>query len=394
MPPISILIVQRNFERRGVETRILDVMTALDRERFRLTVCALRGGRNDMDTLVESLGGTVRRMDSTSRRDRGCLKALLGTARYDVVHFQDHYSYGPLFRVAADLGVERRVIQFHSTNFPDTPGVIDRLRRSIRHRPQRLRQVDRYATNIVACSVRVMESRWKPGWQSDPRCRVIYNGVDVAPFRHPADRDGVRREFGVPTDVPLCIHIGRPSRVKNYPRCFGIFRAMCGRAEDEGSPVPRLLLVGVDGHTAKGRSLQSLATTLGIGTHTVFAGIRADLPRLLKASDLLLLPSLFEGHPGTVLEACCAGTPALTSVLSGVEETRTLLPDAPIFSVSLTATDHEWATAARRLLELSVTEEARQLALHTISESIFSIESHTRQLCDVWTGTDRVSASR
>jgi glycosyltransferase involved in cell wall biosynthesis len=391
---ISILIVQRNFERRGVETRVLDVMGALDRDRFRVDVCALRGDRNEMDTRVENLGSTVHRMHSTSWRDAGCLKTVLATTRYDVVHFQDHYGHGPLLRVADELGVGRRVFQFHSTNFPDSPDLVDRVRKRIRHRPHRLRWIDRYATAIVACSIRVMDSRWKPGWRNDPRCRVIYNGVDVGPFRPPADRGGVRREFGLPEDGPLCIHIGRPSRVKNYPRCFDIFRTLCRRFASEGSPEPHLLLVGVDPRSAKGRDLQSLATRREIGGRTVFAGIRSDVPRLLKASDLMLLPSLFEGHPGTVIEACCAGTPVLTSILSGVEEIRSHLPEAPISSVSLAAADDEWAAAAGRLLELSVSEEARQQALHAVSESVFSIASHTRQLCDVWTGAGRGDTSR
>jgi glycosyltransferase involved in cell wall biosynthesis len=391
-PAASILIIQRNFERRGVETRVLDVMGALDRNRFRLDVCALRGNRNDMDDLVENLGGTVHRMHSRSWRDARSLKTLLKTTRYDVVHFQDHYGHGPLLRVAADLGVGRRVLQFHSTNFPDALNLIDRFRKRIRHRPHRLRLIDRYATEIVACSIRVMDSRWKPGWQNDPRCRVIYNGVDVGPFRPPADCNGVRREFGLPEDGPLCIHIGRPSRVKNYPRCFDIFRAVCQLSASEGSAVPHLLLVGVDPHSPKGRDLQSLAAGREIGGRTVFAGIRSDVPRLLKACDLLLLPSLFEGHPGSVIEACCAGTPALTSVLSGVQEIRTHLPDAPISSVSLDVADDEWAAAALRLLELSVTEETRQDALHAVSESVFSIEYHIRQLCDVWTAPSTVDA--
>lgn len=359
-------------------------MAALDRDRFRVEVCALRGDENDMDSAVEELGGRVHRMRSTRRRDAASLAGLLKRNPFDVVHFQDHLGHGPLLGVAADIGVERRIFQFHSTNFPDAPNLLDRLRQRLRHLPERLRAIDHHATRIVACSRQVMASRWREDWHSDDRCRVIYNGIDVSPFRPSAEPADVRREFGIPENSPLCIHIGRPSRVKNYPRSFEIFRAIRGRFSGTGNPAPYLLIVGIDPRSATGRVIHRQAETRGVGAHTVWAGVRSDVPRLLKASDLMLLPSLFEGLPGAVIESCCAGTPVLTSVLSGVEEIRTQLPNAPISSLSLARSDEDWAAAGLRLLARPISEEDRSAALEAVSSSVFNIEAHTRELCTVW----------
>ena len=45
----------------------------------------------------------------------------------------------------------------------------------------------------------------------------------------------------------------------------------------------------------------------------IFAGVRSDVPRLMSAMDVLLLPSLYEGMPNVALEAQACGLPCLLS---------------------------------------------------------------------------------
>jgi glycosyltransferase involved in cell wall biosynthesis len=49
-------------------------------------------------------------------------------------------------------------------------------------------------------------------------------------------------------------------------------------------------------------------------------GRRDDVPTLLRASDLFLLPSRFEGHPFALLEAMAHGLPAVSSDAGGAPE--------------------------------------------------------------------------
>ena len=59
---------------------------------------------------------------------------------------------------------------------------------------------------------------------------------------------------------------------------------------------------------------------MGIADRVHFAGWRADVPEILAASDLLVLPSAWEGMPNVVLEAMASGLPVVATSVEGVEE--------------------------------------------------------------------------
>ena len=84
----------------------------------------------------------------------------------------------------------------------------------------------------------------------------------------------------------------------------------------------RVLCVFVgDGEAA---ALQALAARAGVLAHVRFSGYRADARAIIAASDYLVLPSLSEGQPLSILEAFCDGVPVLAS---SIPELRELVTD-------------------------------------------------------------------
>jgi len=187
-----------------------------------------------------------------------------------------------------------------------------------------------------------MRRGWLEDWRRDPRCTVIYNGLDLQQFSGPDDRCGVRRAFGFSGDCQLIINVGLLSSWKNQERVVRIFGELLRRR-----PQCRLLLVGRDANPIKARIERTIAS-LALQDAVVIAGERTDIPRLLKAADLMIFPSLREGLPGAVLEACAAGTPVISSDLPGAIE---IAAECSLVNcVSLTAPDCEWSRAAERTL--------------------------------------------
>ena len=81
-------------------------------------------------------------------------------------------------------------------------------------------------------------------------------------------------------------------------------------------------------------ALEQRAMALGVSDRVRFLGHRNDVPALLAAADLFVLPSLYEGLPLAVLEAMAAGVPVVATAIGGTDEvvrdgeTGTLVPPA------------------------------------------------------------------
>ena len=139
---------------------------------------------------------------------------------------------------------------------------------------------------------------------------VIPNGIDVDAYPAPQPTD--LAALGIPQNRRVVTFVGRLEPQKGVQ--WLIETASTWLAE---LPDCDLLLVG------QGRlqgPLEAACRTAGIVGRVHFAGWRTDVPGILAASDLLVLPSLWEGMPNVLLEAMASRRPAVASDVEGVRE--------------------------------------------------------------------------
>lgn len=157
---------------------------------------------------------------------------------------------------------------------------------------------------------------------SPERTVAIGNGVDLSRFCPPADPSGVsaevRREFGFEEACPLALMQGRVVKEKGYPDLLEAWKRV--HAEIPGA---RLLCVGPElesdraGYAVEAGKLAAQAEFEG---SIRFAGFREDIPRLMQAADLFVLPSWREGMPRSIIEAMASGLPVVASRIRGSRE--------------------------------------------------------------------------
>ena len=140
------------------------------------------------------------------------------------------------------------------------------------------------------------------------KVQVIYNGVDTLRFHPPANKAEAKRHLGLDPDRPVVGMISRLDPLKGYDSFFDAINNLqvCHDVQ--------WLMVGI------GRDEQEIrngAEERGLEKIVQFLGMRRDVPELLAAFDIYVLPTLKEGLSNSILEAMAAGCAVVVSDYPG-----------------------------------------------------------------------------
>jgi glycosyltransferase involved in cell wall biosynthesis len=141
---------------------------------------------------------------------------------------------------------------------------------------------------------------------------VVSNGIDQKKFSPAKAFKNVRQELGISDDIVLVLFIARFTAHKQPLTLIRAFREAA--AQDPGL---RLLMVGDGDEKAAG---VALVEELGLEDKVVFQAFRHDVPDVLAAADIFVLPSLWEGLPIGLLEAMAMGKAVIATRVDGTKE--------------------------------------------------------------------------
>lgn len=144
----------------------------------------------------------------------------------------------------------------------------------------------------------------------DPRkvCEIA-NGIDVSSAPVVKQIDKIATQF-LANHGPIIGAIGRLSKEKGLSHLVEAFAELRKRFPKSG-----LLLIGEGLERA---SLERLISEKGLEEHVLMPGYRADITSYMAPMDVLVMPSLTEGLPMTLLEAMHLGVPVVASSVGGI----------------------------------------------------------------------------
>lgn len=319
--PSRLLIVLTSDVRGGVEEVALSLLQRLDRKEFEPALAAPAGLLETMQSELAALDVPTFRAaaDSWLRwREVRALASAIRAFRPDVVNphlFRSTLVAAPLAR---GLGVPAVVETYHG-------------REAWRRGPIRGSfVVDRFISRAVNLVIAVSEAAKdflvRVKRLPSEKVVVVPNGRDLSVFKPGCGGGRLRRELGLPPDASVLGVFGRLEEQKGHR--YGL-EAFARVVRDH--PKARLLIVG-DG--ALRQALEAQARGLGLEGHVTFTGYRDDIPDLLDAVDVVVLPSLYEGMPLTAIEAAAMAKPVVATAVDGTTEvvvdgaTGTLVPAA------------------------------------------------------------------
>lgn len=170
--------------------------------------------------------------------------------------------------------------------------------------------LDRLATRFLQRVVLVGEAMTKElpsRLVKSKKVSVIPNGLDVAAIEAEASRPIEQQDIldFVTRYSPIILGVGRLSQEKAFDRLIDAFATVSREYENAG-----LIIVGEG--KQKGALIQQ-KIELGLEQQVLMPGYCSNVPALQRNADLLVVPSLTEGLPITLLEAMAVGVPALVS---------------------------------------------------------------------------------
>ena len=140
----------------------------------------------------------------------------------------------------------------------------------------------------------------------DSRLQVVRNGIDVDRYCRPTDPE-LRQSLRAGTRA-VVLTVARLDPQKGHEHLLAAAAEL---------PDADFVFAG-DG--PERRRLEAMARALGVADRVRFLGHRRDVPDLLAACDVFVLPSLYEGLPLSVLEAMAAGKPVVATGVGGTDE--------------------------------------------------------------------------
>ena len=326
---LRILQVLGSLNMGGAESRIMDVFRHLDHDKIQFDFLIFQDGPQVYEQEAQELGAAVIRRNMPRARTILShireLRKVIRAGHYHAVHAHTSYHSGLVMFAAWLEKIPVRITHARTTG-TKRDGQTQKLmiwfgKQLIKH----------FATERFAISDAAGRYLF-----ADRSYTVLPNAIEVSRYQGLSadEKAKLRLELQLSPSSFVIGQIGRFDPMKNHTfslHWFSQYRKM--------HPDAKLVFVG-DGLLRK--EVESLADELGLRDHLRFTGIRKDAAKLIQSFDIILLPSIFEGLAGVVLEAQAAGIP---SVISDTVPTEADFGLDLVRRCSLTAGFEDWSDA-------------------------------------------------
>jgi glycosyltransferase involved in cell wall biosynthesis len=318
-PFASVVHIITLLEWGGAQENTLYTVRKLDPERFERVL--LSGGGGMLDPDAETIPGCrFRRVGSLVREirpvsDLRALASLIAMLREEkrradgaplVVHTHSSKA-GILGRAAARAaGADVVIHSLHGFGFHDgQPSAVRKLFVALE------RAASRWTDMFVAVSEENIRLGVEEGIFTRDRCRLIRSGFDTGRFAS-GSREAGRRLLAIPGDVPV---VGTVAVFKQQKAPLDFVEV----ARRVATKVPNARFVMVGDGELRPKVEHALADTSLVDRFRLM-GWREEIPDILRAFDVFLLTSRWEGLPKVVPQALISGVPVVATAVDGTRE--------------------------------------------------------------------------
>ena len=342
----------------GATTYFLEVLPALVEAGVNLTACFLRDPHPAADGLRAQ--GIMPTFLSAARMNPLVAIQVAAIARRNrctVLHAMGIKAI-LMARLATRLVSTRTILHLHDMIEPST---------LVGHLQQTLARPSDMAVCVSGAIAPIAIRRYNV---RPHRVRVIHNGIRLERFQNVSTdvRAPLRRTMGIDERARVLLLLGRMHPIKGHQTMLGMMPAIVSRCPDV------VLMLAGDGPDRA--ACEAMVRQLRLEQHVRFLGQRRDVPELLQACDLVVIPSQSEGLPIAAIEAHAGGRPVVGFGCGGVGE---VVHDAMTGRVVPAADTDAFVNATTALLLDEETRVAFGMEARRVAQC-FSLDAHVQQL--------------
>lgn len=348
----------------GITNVIFNYLSAMDTKLGVIDFVSLNNPGEMYRKLIEMFGGQIYVLPRSAKKIFSYwnrLRKLIKENRYDTVHIHGN-SHTVILELSAakSAGCVVRMVHAHSTTCSHV--VLHKLLTPL---------FDALCTHGLACGDAA--GRFMFGKRD---FTVMNNGVDTEKFSfNPENRSSIRESLGWKKN-PIVGHVGYFTEVKNQSFIVDVFSAL-----HRHNPEYRMILIG-DGPLKP--MIEQKIESLGLEASVCLTGNIDSVNEYLSAIDVIVMPSLFEGLPLTLVEQqanglLCVVSNAITSEVNKTGNVRFLPLSAPIES---------WVDAVLSIDDgLLSREERSRTSIKSITQVGYNIREGAKKLEELYRGT-------
>jgi glycosyltransferase involved in cell wall biosynthesis len=302
---VKVLECIRQGQIGGGESHLLVLVENMDRSKFDPVVLSFTEGPmidrlNEMN-IKNYVIKTQRPFDYRIWKE---VKKLMIAEKIDIVHAHGSRANSNVFSPARSLGIPL-VYTVHGWSFHPDQNFLTRSLRVIG---------ERYLTSRTDLNISVSESNKQSGrkYIADFESVVVTNGIDQQKFDPRKQYKDIRKEFGIAANKILVLFLARFTAHKQPLALIEAFAKVIGK-----NPHLHLLMVGDGDQKAEAVELIS---KYNLKDNITLVPFRLDVPDIVAAADIYVLPSLWEGLPIALLEAMAMGKAVIGSKVDGTSE--------------------------------------------------------------------------
>ncbi|MGI6545394.1 MAG: glycosyltransferase family 1 protein [Fastidiosipilaceae bacterium] len=359
---VRVLQIVVNLGHNGIDHLVMELYRHIDRERYQFDFIAHGEAVSPFEEEVRQMGGRIFYIPTMTENYFASQRRLLDIIeenRYQIAHSHQDSMSGWSLKKARQAGVPVRVAHAHTTDRP----------KGLRGHIYRMaaRGIKTNANYFLGCTNFAAQFMFGERITASERCHILKNAIQTERFQFSEEtRAKTRAELGL-TDELAIINVGRLSFAKNHEFLLLLFDEL--RRKD-----PRAVLL-IAGQGELSDKLIERAKELEIEDKVRFLGARSDIPQLLQAADIMVMPSLFEGLPLAAVEAQTSGLPVLFA--DTIDPISAFSPETEFLSLS--ESPRRWA---ERTLELAHLPSPRQDRIEPAKQSGFDISIQADKLAD------------